>query len=129
MRLMMLTLLASISAHLSVSQNIESGKSHELQVDEYRFPLNSYDKNFSLDTAWNKPEARLHGDIGRKRFKSGEKPFQSDRYTNYNQRLEAGMGMNSYFPFDKMPCMKPYGLFRMHVIKPDADWRFPILIK
>ena len=73
----MLTLLASISAHLSVSQNIESGKSHELQVDEYRFPLNSFDKNFSLDTMWSNPEARLHGEIGRKRFKSGERRFKA----------------------------------------------------
>jgi hypothetical protein len=126
---MMLTLLASISVHLSVCQNIESGKSHEMQVDEYKFPHNPFDKNFSLNPMWSRPEARLHGDIRRKRFNFAEKPFQGGRYRNYNQRLEAGMGINSYFPFDKMPCMKPYGLYSMPVIKPDADWRFPILIK
>jgi hypothetical protein len=126
---MMLTLLASISVHLSVSQNIESGKSHELQVDEYKFPHNSFDKNFMIDTTWSKPEARLHRDLGRRNFESRENPSQRNGYTKYHDRIPESPRTNMYFPFDSMPILKPYGLYSMPVTKPDPDWRFPMPIK
>lgn len=127
MKIMIFTTLAFISTHLSMSQNIENGKSHELQFDEYIFPHNFLDKNFSLDTTWSKPTARLPRDNGRKNYEPRGRAYQRDGYRMYNRIPETPT--ETYFPFDKMPYMKPFGLYRMPVIKPDADWRFPILIK
>jgi hypothetical protein len=127
MKIMIFTTLAFISTHLSMSQNIGSGKSHEQQFDEYIFPHNFSDKNFSLDTTWSKPTGRLRRDYGRNNYEPREKLYRDNGYRMYNGILETPT--ETYFPFDKMPYMKPFGLYSMPVIKPDADWRFPILIK
>jgi hypothetical protein len=127
MKIMIFTMLACISTRLAMSQNIESGKSHELQFDEYIFPHNSFDKNFSLDTTWSKMTAPLHRDIGRKNYELRENSSRGTGYRMYNRIPETPA--ETYFPFDRMPYMKPFGLYSMPVIKPDADWRFPILIK
>ena len=117
MRILILTFLASIPAHLLFSQGHRT-KDWFPDLEKHSFPNYSFDHNFSLDSSWLNPPNKLDGFIN-KEFKFGESLNQREDYLQSDQF--PFVASNQYFPFDKMPCVKPEGSFSMLVVKPDRS--------
>ena len=118
MRPVICILLVGVSAHFAVGQNFRDKKSQEFQFEEYKFPPLIFNPNLLQDSTWGIPEGRLHG-LKRQDLETGKNYFQRDAYTKNNQN--SNLGKDIYYPFDNMPCLKPYGLFRMNVLEPDMS--------
>jgi hypothetical protein len=119
MRSLIFILLVVVSAHLAHGQILRENEKKEFQFDEYKFPLFPFNPNFSEDSTWLKPERRLDG-FRRQRFEVDKNLFQRHGYTR-NDHLRDHVREDIYSPFDRMPCLKPYGLFRMNVLEPDLS--------
>ena len=119
MKTLMCTLLVCISANHAVGQNFRDSKSQEFRFDEYKLFSSPLYPNFSQDSTWLKPESRLPG-IRRQGFESDKNYFPRNGYTKYNP-LPDHARREMYSPFDRMPCLKPYGLYRMNVLEPDMS--------
>jgi hypothetical protein len=118
MRTLICILLAAASSHLAQGQILKENENTEFQFDKYKFPLLPFNPDFSEDSTWLEPESRLHG-LRRQRFDLDKNHFGWDG--NANNRIPDRTRKDMYSPFDGMPCLKPYGLFRMNVLEPDLS--------
>lgn len=114
-------LLACLWTHISLGQNLENKKGDELRFDDYKFDQYPFYPNFSLDSTWINPETMLHARRDRKEVESrASREVLSQRYLYLkNNRIPDSARTNMYFPFDRMPCLYPYGLYRMNVLEVD----------
>ena len=119
MRTLIYTLVLGVSAHLAAGQNFRDSKSQEFRFDDYKFLPSPFNPNFLQDPARLKPNIepqgkQLHG------FNSGLNKFPREGYTKYEQIPGRAHG-KMYAPFDGMPFLIPYGLYRMNVLEPDMS--------
>ena len=119
MRTLICMLFAGVSAHLAQGQIFRDNENKEFQFDEYKFPLFPLNPDFSEDSTWLKSEGRLPG-LKRQRFELDKNQTQRNGYTRHDQIPDFSR-KGAYFPFDNMPCLKPFGLFRMNVLEPDMS--------